>query len=125
MIQRWQPDPFPTWVSCVPSLNYPELVPNFSRRLAQRLNLQFMPCIQKTRPTPPQKTMRNSYQQAHNLDGAFAVSKWVGIKGPVFLVDDIVDSRWTFTVIAGLLRNSGSGAVFPLALTLNSFSTEV
>ena len=120
MIQGWRPFPFPTWVTCVPSLNRPELVPNFAQRLAQRLGIPFNPCIQKIRPTPLQKTMSNSYQQAHNLDGAFAVSACVGIKGPVFLIDDIVDSRWTFTVIAALLRSAGSGPVFPLALALNS-----
>ena len=35
MIQRWQPQPFPTWVTCIPSLKRPELVPNFAQRLAQ------------------------------------------------------------------------------------------
>lgn len=120
MIQRWQPQPFPTWVTCVPSLNRPELVPNFARKLADRLNLPFKPVIRKIRQTPPQKEMNNSYQQAHNLDGAFAIDTWEGIKGTVFLVDDMVDSRWTFTVIAALLRQRGSGSVFPLALSLNS-----
>jgi ATP-dependent DNA helicase RecQ len=120
MIQRWQPQPFPTWVTCVPSLNRPELVPNFAQRLAQMLGLLFVPVVRKVRPTQLQKTMRNSYQQAHNLDGAFAVDTWTGMKDSVFLVDDLVDSRWTFTVIAALLRRAGSGLVFPLALSLNS-----
>jgi ATP-dependent DNA helicase RecQ len=122
MIQRWQPEPFPTWVTCVPSLNRPELVPNFAQKLADRLNLPFQPVIRKINPTRPQKEMNNSYQQAHNLDGAFAIDTWEGIKGTVFLVDDMVDSRWTFTVIAALLRQGGSGSVFPLALSLNSLA---
>jgi ATP-dependent DNA helicase RecQ len=37
----------------------------------------------------------------------------------VLLLDDIVDSRWTFTVVAALLRQAGSGPVFPLALAAN------
>lgn len=122
MIQRWQPEPFPTWVTCVPSLNRPELVPIFAQKLAVRLNLPFKPVIRKINPTRPQKEMNNSYQQAHNLDGAFAIDTWEGIKGTVFLVDDMVDSRWTFTVIAALLRQRGSGSVFPLALSLNSLA---
>ena len=36
--------------------------------------------------------------------------------GPCLLVDDMVDSRWTFTVAAWLLREHGAGPVFPLAL---------
>ncbi|MCU0542595.1 MAG: RecQ family ATP-dependent DNA helicase [Oscillatoriaceae cyanobacterium Prado104] len=122
MIQRWQPQPFPTWVTCVPSLKHPDLVPNFARKLADRLNLPFTPVVRKIRETPPQKEMNNSYQQAHNLDGAFAIDPWEDIAGTVFLVDDFADSGWTFTVIAALLRQAGSGQVFPLALSLNSLA---
>lgn len=122
MIQRWKPQPFPTWITCVPSLNHPELVPNFAQRLAAKLGLPFKPVVRKLRQTRLQKQMSNSYQQAHNLDGAFIIDHWNGIKGNVFLVDDMVDSRWTFTVIAALLRNAGSGLVFPVALALNTLS---
>ena len=31
-------------------------------------------------------------------------------------VDDMVDSRWTFTLAAWLLRSNGGGEVWPLAL---------
>ena len=40
--------------------------------------------------------------------------------GPVLLVDDIVDSRWTLTVAAWLLRTHGSGEVHPFALAVAS-----
>jgi len=122
MIQRWQPQPFPTWVTCVPSLHHPQLVPNFAQRLAHQLQLPFQPIVQKFRQNQQQKQMGNSYQQAHNLDGVFDVNSWQGMKGAVFLIDDMVDSRWTFTVIAALLRRAGSGPVFPLALALNSLA---
>ena len=122
LIQYWQPDPFPTWITCVPSLNRPELVPNFSERLAHELDLPFVACVRKISQNRPQKEMRNSAQQAQNLDGIFEVTSWDGIDSPVFLIDDMVDSRWTFTVVAALLRQSGSGRVFPLALALNSLS---
>ncbi|WP_017747854.1 RecQ family ATP-dependent DNA helicase [Scytonema hofmannii] len=121
MIQRWQPQPVPTWVTSVPSLNRPELVPNFAQRLAEKLGIPFIPVVRKIRPTQLQKHMSNSYQQAKNLDGAFAIDSWEGMGGSVFLVDDMVDSRWTFTVVAALLRRAGSGEVFPLALALNTF----
>jgi len=122
MIQRWHPQPFPTWVTCVPSLHHPQLVPNFAQRLAHQLQLPFQPIVQKVHQNQPQKQMGNSYQQAHNLDGVFDVNSWQGMKGAVFLIDDMVDSRWTFTVIAALLRRAGSGPVFPLALALNSLA---
>ena len=39
-----------------------------------------------------------------------------GLDGPVLLVDDLVDSRWTMTVAARLLRRAGAPAVLPFAL---------
>ena len=119
MIQRWQPQPFPTWVTCVPSLTRKELVPNFAQRLGEKLDLPFQPIVRKIRQNKQQKDMSNSYQKSHNLNGVFEIDNWQGMKGSVFLVDDLVDSRWTFTVIAALLRSAGSGEVFPLALALN------
>jgi ATP-dependent DNA helicase RecQ len=68
------------------------------------------------RETNPQKEMQNSFQQSHNLALTFAVNRALVSSGPVLLVDDMVDSRWTFTVIAALLREAGSGPVYPFAL---------
>ena len=42
------------------------------------------------------------------------------MSGPCLLVDDIVDSRWTFTVIGKMLRAAGSGVVRPVALAMTS-----
>ncbi len=64
---------------------------------------------------PEQKTMTNSSQQTRNVDGSLEVRGWVRGE-PVLLVDDMVDSRWTLTVAAWLLRSHESGAVWPLAL---------
>src|SRR5262249_54038849 len=97
----------------------PELVADLARRVAERLSLPFMPVIHKVQATPPQKDMENSWQQAHNLDGVFRVERWQGIAGPVLLLDDFVDSGWTCTIAAALLRQEGSGPVFPFALAVN------
>lgn len=117
MIQEWNPQPSPTWVTCVPSLRHPELVPNFAQRLAAALGLPFHMVIAKTDARPEQKTMANSTQQARNIDGSLALNGQPIPPGPVLLVDDMVDSRWTLTVSAWLLRKSGSGAVWPMALS--------
>ncbi|MDQ3327342.1 MAG: RecQ family ATP-dependent DNA helicase [Chloroflexota bacterium] len=114
--ERWRPAPGPAWVTCVPSLTHPALVPDLAGRIAEALSLSFVPCILKVRDTEPQKEMQNSYQQAHNLAGAFTVAPEQVRPEPVLLVDDMVDSRWTFTVTAALLRAAGSGPVYPLAL---------
>jgi len=117
MIQEWNPQPGPTWVTCVPSLRHPELVPNFAQRLAAALGLPFHRVIAKTDARPEQKTMANSIQQARNIDGSLERNGLPILPGPVLLVDDMVDSRWTLTVSAWLLRKNGSGAVWPLALS--------
>jgi len=116
LVRQWSPRPKPEWIACVPSIRHPDLVPDFSARLAKRLRVPFHPCIRQLRATEPQKTMENSFQQAHNLDGAFEVGKHDLIRRPVLLVDDMVDSGWTFTVLAALLRQAGCTHVFPLAL---------
>lgn len=116
LIREWQPQPAPAWVSCIPSRRQPELVPNFAERLARDLNLPFSPCLVKTDDRPEQKDMANSAQQARNVDGSLGFSQNPVLPGSVLLVDDMVDSGWTFTVAAALLREQGCSAVFPFAL---------
>ena len=60
--------------------------------------------------------MANSVQQALNVDGSLDVVQALILPGPVLLVDDMVDSRWTFTIATWLLRAHGGGEVFPFAL---------
>lgn len=113
--ERWQPEPAPAWVTCIPSRAHPDLVPDFARRLAARLGLPFSPVIVKLRDNAPQKHQQNRFHQCHNLDGVFGV-QGEPPQGPVLLVDDMVDSGWTLTVVAALLRRAGAGPVWPLAL---------
>lgn len=103
----------------MPSRNHPELVPDFARRLAARLELPFVQAVTKVRNNEQQKLQQNRYHQCHNLDGVFAVMEGIP-NGPVLLVDDIVDSAWTMTVVAALLRQAGSGLVWPVALATTS-----
>jgi ATP-dependent DNA helicase RecQ len=118
LVREWSPQPAPEWVTCVPSLRHPDLVPDFAGRLAERLGLPFHAVLEKTDDRPEQKTMANSIQQARNVDGSIAIAMQPIPQSPVLLVDDMVDSRWTLTVAAWLLRTHGSGEVWPLALAL-------
>jgi ATP-dependent DNA helicase RecQ len=114
-IREWAPQPSPTWLAAIPSNRRPNLVTDFAERLAQRLGIPFFQVLEKVRDTPEQKTMHNSTHQVRNVVDAFRVSQRCP-NGPVLLVDDIVDSGWTFTVAASVLRQNGSGPVFPFAL---------
>ena len=117
--QRWQPGPAPQWVCCVPSRNHPQLVSNFAQRLAVHLGLPFVDAVSKVKNNQPQKGQQNRFHQCRNLDGAFKINQPCH-STPVILVDDIVDSGWTLTVIAALLQQSGSGMVYPVALASSS-----
>jgi len=117
---RWRPDPAPGWVTFVPSKRHQDLVPHFARRLACRLGLPLVECIRKVRDNEPQKTRANGFQQAQNVVGAFVADRALVRPDPVLLIDDMVDSRWTFTVLTLLLRKAGSGPVHPFALADSS-----
>ncbi len=113
--RRWLPRPAPTWVTFVPSLRRPDLVADLAQRIAAALGLACEPVIIKVRETDPQAAMHNSAQQHANVRGAFTVAGPVP-SGPVLLVDDTVDSRWTLTAIAWKLLDEGSGPVHPFVL---------
>jgi ATP-dependent DNA helicase RecQ len=115
LLDRWQPFPVPAWVTCVPSTRAPGPLAGFAKRLAAALDLQFVDVVTRVRPGAPQNTMANSAQQLGNVAGAFQIGSGVPT-GPVLLVDDTVDSRWTVTVVGTALRDSGSGPVHPLVL---------
>ncbi len=107
--------PLPEVVIAVPSLRRPMLVPDFAKRLAETLNLRFMPAVHHIAQHPAQAEMRNSYQQAINVSDKYQVSTTLNGES-VLLLDDIADSRWTLTIIGELLRRSGSGRIFPFVL---------
>jgi ATP-dependent DNA helicase RecQ len=116
---RWAPVPTPTWITCVPSNRHPKLVPDFTMRLAEKLGIPYIPIVTKVKEAGAQKDQENSSFQCRNLDGVFAINGNVNPE-PVLLIDDAVDSRWTFTIIAALIRQAGSGPVYPVALTSTS-----
>lgn len=117
---------FPTtpfeWVTCVPSLRTCNLVPDFTKNVAQKLGLPFIPCVEKIHETAPQKSMSNSAQQVKNIEDAFQITH--SCQGACLLVDDVVNSRWTLTFISALLREAGCSSVYPAALAIHSTRTD-
>jgi ATP-dependent DNA helicase RecQ len=105
-----------SWICPIPSKRHPLLVADFAKRLAHELRLDFTQALHAKDLHQSQKSLNNSYFQARNLDGAFEVEVQEVKSSNVLLVDDFVDSRWTVTVAGALLRQAGSGLVFPYAL---------
>ena len=88
----------------------------FGAALAAQLGLPFVESITAAADGQPQGNMQNSVQQLTNARSKLGVEGSAVLPGPVLLVDDIVDSRWTMTVAGSLLREHGSGPVHPFAL---------
>ena len=112
---RWLPNPFPEWVTAIPSRRHPGLVYDFASRLARVLGIPFVAALARTTDAPEQKLMANSSMQARNVAGTLAAREEIPA-GPVLLIDDIVDSGWTLTLAGWLLRTKGSGVVHPFTL---------
>ncbi|KPL81742.1 ATP-dependent DNA helicase RecG [Herpetosiphon geysericola] len=112
--QRWIPQPFPTWVASIPSTRNPRLVEDFTQRVAQKLGIPWLAAVVKIRNNEAQKSQHNAFHQQMNVLNAFKITEWKA--EPVLLIDDIVDSGWTLTIVAKLLKEAGATAVYPCAL---------
>ena len=113
--ERWNPQPFPKWVTAIPSLRHPTLVPGFAERLAKKLKLPFITVLERTGQAEEQKLMQNSTMQARNVYRTLEVKGKI-LDQPLLLIDDIIDSGWTLTMAGYILRKKGSGLVYPFTL---------
>lgn len=101
------------WITPVTSKRHPQLVPDFAKRLADRLGIGYFEGIKKFN-AEEQKKFENSDRQYQNANDSFEIIQVK--KENILLVDDMVDSRWTFTVCAMKMREVGSGDIYPFAL---------
>ena len=120
IMQYWQT--LPDVIIPVPSLRRPNLVPQLAQRLAHKLNLPVLNALEHQEQHPPQADFYNSFQQANNVMGKFKVVESVQNKS-VLLVDDVVDSGWTLTVLGDLLQKHGAKAVYPFTIATTNISS--
>lgn len=116
ILNTWKPNPMPEWVTAIPSLRHPELVPSFAQRLAEKLELPYYEVIIKVEQSKEQKEMKNSAQQVENIINSFNIVDGI-CSGNVLLVDDIMNSGWSFTVCGYYLREAGCDIIYPFALS--------
>ncbi|MFC0007206.1 RecQ family ATP-dependent DNA helicase [Micromonospora siamensis] len=113
----------PAGVVAVGSRSHPELVDSLATRIAAVGRLPLLGRVVPVGPAGTGGPRGNSAQRVRTLHDAFTVpddlaDALAGLAGPVLLVDDLVDSGWTMTMVARLLRRSGAPDVLPLALAL-------
>ncbi len=116
----WRPSPSPTWVTAIPSTAHRTLVGDAAQRIAAQLGLPYVECLTAAFDRAPQKDMENSEHQEANARRKLGIQGELVQPGPVLLVDDVVDSKWTLTVAGELLRSHGSGPVHPFAFAVAS-----
>ena len=120
-LRDWPWDVRPTGVVAMSSRSRPQLVESLASALSSIGKLQFLGTLERSGGVPRGDGATNSAYRLAGVWDSFVVGPELGAalqahQGPVLLVDDLVDSRWTMTVAGRELRRAGASAVLPFAL---------
>ncbi|GAA1795621.1 RecQ family ATP-dependent DNA helicase [Leucobacter iarius] len=120
-LRDWPWQQRPVGVVAMPSLGRPQLVSSTAAAIAERGRLPFLGTLGVDPSIPVTGPGGNSAFRLASVWNRFDVSPELAqtvaqAPGPLLLVDDLIDSRWTITVGARLLRAAGAPAVLPFAL---------
>jgi len=121
VLKRWDWERRPAWICPVPSRRRQGLIDRLCSGLGQLGKLPVHPALVRVGDGGFQSDQANSAHQVANVWGRLAVDVAAlppapVVDGPVLLVDDECDSRWTLTVATHLLHEAGVGPVLPLVL---------
>jgi len=108
----------PVAVVALPSRSRPLLVDSLARGLAEVGRLPYLGALDPVGGGPTGQPGGNSVFRLAGLWDRFSAEHLEVPAGTVLLIDDLVDSRWTMTVAARVLRQAGATDVLPLALAL-------
>ncbi|UOR00256.1 DEAD/DEAH box helicase [Leucobacter allii] len=120
-LRDWPWDARPVGVVAMPSLTRPQLVGSTAAAIAERGRLPLLGALEVDPEIPVTGPGGNSAFRLAAVWRRFEVGPALAAAaaqapGPILLVDDLVDSRWTLTVAARLLRAAGAPSVLPFAL---------
>jgi ATP-dependent DNA helicase RecQ len=117
VLKRWGwPAGRPQWVTWVPSRRRDAMLAGLAGRIAELGRMRLVPgAVTAEGPGGFQDGTATNAQAATNAISRLAVPGPVP-PGPVLLLDDTCRSGFTLTVAACLLREAGSGPVYPLVL---------
>ncbi|WP_394831442.1 RecQ family ATP-dependent DNA helicase [Pendulispora rubella] len=119
VLASWKWAARPVAVASLPSERRPLLIASLAQRLSQVGRLAYLGSLRYDAGSPGRQfNSAKRVQAVHRTlvvpaELAAAVAETAG---PILLVDDRVDSGWTMTIAAVLLRQAGAKAVLPLAL---------
>ncbi|GAA3127709.1 ATP-dependent DNA helicase RecQ [Streptosporangium carneum] len=123
VLSSWEWERRPVAVVAIPSATRPQLVRSLAERLAQVGRLSYLGDL-GYRSGPPGRQF-NSAQRVQAVRATLAMPSALSAAvaeagGPVLLVDDRLDTGWTVTLAAAMLRHAGAPAVLPLTLAVTS-----
>jgi ATP-dependent DNA helicase RecQ len=123
VLADWPWEHRPAAVVAMPSLRRPLLVDSVARHLARLGRLPFLGSLELTTDQGTGEPGGNSAFRLAAVYERFRVPldlarQLTDLDGPVLLVDDLVDSRWTMTVAGRALRQAGAPGVLPFALAV-------
>ena len=115
----------PVGVVAMPSRRRPILVNSLAEQISQIGRLPFLGTLDYLHGGPVGESGGNSAFRLSNVWGRIGVGEELAAalqqaRGPVLLVDDVVDSRWTLTIASRELRRAGADEVLPLALAIEA-----
>jgi len=112
-LKRWPWADRPTWVTWMPSAG--GLAHDVAQRVATAGKLPLHPTL--SRADGGAGSAANSAFRLGEVWSTLERTESIPpINGPVLLIDERADSRWTMTVAAHLLRSGGASSVLPFAL---------
>ncbi|MEU8139293.1 RecQ family ATP-dependent DNA helicase [Streptodolium elevatio] len=125
VLASWGWERRPAGVVTMASRTHGLLIDSLGARLSEVGRLPFLGRIEYAPGAEPAPARSNSAQRLRALAGAFTVPPGLAaavaaVDGPILLVDDRVDSGWTVTVAARLLRRAGAAEVLPLVLAVEA-----
>jgi ATP-dependent DNA helicase RecQ len=115
LFDEWGPSPAPAWVTSIPLWDDTGQVAALAEQIAASLELPYVEALEQTDTVQPREEFANSYQKRWNVEDTMTATDGVRA-GPVLIVNGLVDSRWAFTEASFVLRDAGSGPVYPFAL---------
>ena len=120
-LREWDWEQRPAAVAWVPSLSRPTLVSSLAAGVAQAGRLALLGPLDLAPGAVPLNRSTNAAYRLRDVLHRFQVPEAMATRlpelaGPVLLIDDLVESRWTLTIAARLLRQAGAGTVLPFAL---------
>lgn len=125
VLRAWGWAERPVAIVSVPSRRRPQLVESLAEGIGELGRLPYLGSLDLVDGGPVGDPGGNSAFRLANIWGRVEVgaalrSALNGIPGPLLLVDDVADSRWTLTVASALLREAGAPAVLPLTLAVEA-----